>query len=71
MFSTPKKFTPKTFQFIKDWNYKTFRIFRGFEQLSSSTGWRGMAEPVLVQIGLVRSLKGGMDVGRILSKEGH
>ena len=33
---------PRLWIFLKNWNYRTSRIFRGFEQLSSSMSWRGM-----------------------------
>jgi len=38
-----KMFKPKTFQFFLTTNYKGFRIFRWFEQLSTFIGWRVMA----------------------------
>jgi len=38
-----KKANIQKFQFFFNRNYKTFRILRGFEQLSSSIGWYVMA----------------------------
>jgi len=40
--SPTKKQKPKNFQFRKNLNQKTSRIFRWSEQLSSSIGWRVM-----------------------------
>jgi len=44
---THKKFTSNTFQFFFQSELEDFRIFRRFEQLSSSIGWR----VILVQSG--------------------
>jgi len=41
MMSPTKQQISKTSQFFfSNWNYKTFRICRVFEQLSCSTGWQ-------------------------------
>jgi len=53
MTSSTKKQKSKIFQFLKNLNCKTSRVFRGFEQLSSSIGWRVMA---FAQIGQVYTL---------------
>jgi len=39
---THKKLKSKTFQFFFNLSYKTFLIFKAFEQLSSSICWRVM-----------------------------
>jgi len=41
-----KNKNPKLYSFLK-FNYKTSCIFRGFEHLSSSIGWRIMVEQSL------------------------
>jgi len=43
----------KTFQLLFIANYKTFWVFRRFEQLSSSIGWRGMAFAQIGQLYLL------------------
>jgi len=39
---SPTKKTKPFSNFWKNMNYKTFCIFRGFEQLSNSIGWQVM-----------------------------
>jgi len=45
MTSPTKNSNPKLPKFLNQ-NYKTFRIFRGFEQLTSSIAWQAVAELV-------------------------
>ena len=40
MTSPTKRQNPNISNFWKNMNYKNFRIFRGFEQLSYSIGWQ-------------------------------
>jgi len=45
-----KKVQIQTFPIFFNRNYKTFRILRGFEEISTSVGWRVMAGYVLAKI---------------------
>jgi len=54
----PEKLKPKTKNFFFDFDYKTCWIRRGFEQLSSSSGWRFMAKKVRADIWSRMVIKG-------------
>jgi len=54
----PEKLKPKTKKFFFDFDYKTFCIRRGFEQLSSSSGWWVMAKRVPAPILAISGRKG-------------
>jgi len=58
--SLTKNSNPKHPNFFNR-SYKTFRVFRGFEQLSSSICCRVMAEQRLAQIGQMCGLQGLTD----------